>query len=118
MLLLLLRRRRCCCSHVRRHVRRLRDMLSVLSSSMSVLLLLELLLLELLLLELLVLELLVLLLLLMRLRLLLLRLLRDGGSRGVRCSVRCCGLRVSRLRDVKPVIVLVVVLGNLLLRRH
>ena len=94
-------------------------MLSVLSSSMSVLLLLELLLLELLLLELLVLELLVLLLLLMRLRLLLLlRLLRDGGSRGVRCSVRCCGLRVSRLRDVKPVIVLVVVLGNLLLRRH
>ena len=112
-------------------------MLSVLSSSMSVLLLLELL--VLLLLELLVLELLVLLLLellvllllqllvllllllLMRLRLLLLlllRLLRDGGSRGVRCSVRCCGLRVSRLRDVKPIIVLVVVLGNLLLRRH
>ena len=108
-------------------------MLSVLSSSMSVLLLLELL--VLLLLELLVLVLLVLLLellvlvllellvllllLLMRLRLLLLlRLLRDGGSRGVRCSVRCCGLRVSRLRDVKPIIVLVVVLGNLLLRRH
>ena len=100
---------------------------------MSVLLLLELL--VLLLLELLVLVLLVLLLellvlvllellvllllLLMRLRLLLLlRLLRDGGSRGVRCSVRCCGLRVSRLRDVKPIIVLVVVLGNLLLRRH
>ena len=109
-------------------------MLSVLSSSMSVLLLLELLvllllellvlvLLVLLLLELLVLVLLellvLLLLLLMRLRLLLLlRLLRDGGSRGVRCSVRCCGLRVSRLRDVKPIIVLVVVLGNLLLRRH
>jgi len=105
-------------------------MLSVLSSSMSVLLLLELLVLLLELLVLLLLELLVLvllellvllLLLLMRLRLLLLlllRLLRDGGSRGVRCSVRCCGLRVSRLLDVKPIIVLVVVLGNLLLRRH
>ena len=98
-------------------------MLSVLRSSLSVLLLLELVLLELVLLVLLLLELLVLLLLLllllllMRLRLLLLlRLLSDGGSRGVRCSVRCGGLRVSWLRDVKPIIVLVVVLGNLLLR--